>query len=295
MRRTGGIIVFQLPNAVLNRDDLMLMVKVGYKDAQIPLMIESKWDLVLENDLGHIIPSGGLANIVARVFYLNRPAPGTLVRLQVQPEGKEGTRNANVRSPIVAKWKSDKKMVSDPDGTVNFLATSDINGLVKATVEAVDLENVQSIYDPVTDKDLEGNLPWDRYYGNYVYMEIDNDLRKFQPRHVEQIEIPIRVLHVVKENMFPEKLSFKEHIFPYLLRYYVRYFPWLHTSQDEKDHGYTQFLNLESYDDVSKKIGRIIDYLSLDNNNWYKMPRSRDFPINGLQLIKRWQEHGMPQ
>jgi hypothetical protein len=295
MRHTGGIIVFQLPNAVLNRDDLMLIVKVVYKDAQIPLMIESKWDLVLENDRGHIIPSGGLADIVARVFYLNRPAPGTLVRLQVQPEGKEGTRNANVRSPIVAKWKSDKRMVSDPDGTVSFLATSDVNGLVTAAVEAVNLENVQSIYDPVIDKDLEGNLPWDRYYGNYIYMEIDNPLRKFQRRHVEQIEIPIRVLHVVKEDMFPAKLSFKEHIFPYLLRYYVRYFPWLHTSQDEKGHGYNQFLNLESYDDVSKKLGRIIDYLSLDDNNWYKMPRSRDFPINGLQLIKRWQEQGMPQ
>lgn len=147
----------------------------------------------------------------------------------------------------------------------------------------------------VCEKKIILQYDWDRYYGNYVYMEIDNALRKFQPRHVEQIEIPIRVLHVVKEDMFEEKLSFKRHIFPYLLSYYVRYFPYLHTRQDEEEHGYTQFLNLESYKDVSKKLGLVIDYLGLEDNNWYKMPRSRDFPINGLELIKHWQEQGMPQ
>ena len=87
------------------------------------------------------------------------------------------------RSPIVAKWKDNKEKL-----------TTDSDGKVVAMVQAIDLENSPEIFDPVENKYVKGELRWDRYYGNYVYMEINNDLRKFQYRAVEQIEIPVRVL-----------------------------------------------------------------------------------------------------
>jgi hypothetical protein len=83
-------------------------------------------------------------------------------------------------------------------------------------------------------------------------MEIDNDLRKFQYSHVEQIEIPVRVLHTLEkpeEIATKDTITFTDYIRPKLLKYYVRYFPWIHTFQ-RADGTYSQFLNLENYDQV---------------------------------------------
>ena len=56
-----------------------------------------------------------------------------------------------------------------------------------------------------------------------------------------------------------------------------------------------QFLNFENYDEVRNRITEIIRRLSLNDNEWNKMPRSRDFPIGGVQLIMRWLVEGMPE
>ena len=286
MKKTGGLVVFKLSNDVLNRNDLMIVVDVIRDDKKIPLMIETEWDLVLESERGLTIPSGHTADVTALVYHLNRPAHNCSVRLLVQPSGEMlFYRRRSRRSPIVAKWQDKKeKLITDMDGRVN------------ATVEAIDLENSQELYDPIKEKNVKGELDWDRYYGNYVYMEINNDLRVFQYRAVEQIEISVRVLHVIKnlDSTPPNRMTFEDYIFPKLLKYYVRYFPWLHTFQRPND-TYVQFLNLESYEEVSGNIQEIIRRLSLDDNEWDKMPRSRDFPIGGVELIKRWLAESMPR
>jgi hypothetical protein len=194
-------------------------------------------------------------------------------------------RRRSRRSPIVAKWKDDKEKL-----------TTDVDGRIATTVQAIDLENSPEIFDPVENKYVKGELRWDRYYGNYAYMEINNDLRKFQYRAVEQIEIPVRVLHVVKNLDFisARQITFKEYIFPKLLKYYVRYFPWLHTLETANE-TYMQFLNFENYDQVRDNITEMIRRLSLDDNKWNKMPRSRNFPIGGAELIIRWLIAGIPE
>jgi hypothetical protein len=286
MKRTGGIFVFKLPSGVLARDELMLQVDVlVHNDIRVPLMIESEWDLVLEGHRGITIGSRRTADVVGRVYYLNRPAPNCSVRLLVQPSGEMVfLKKKSRRSPIVARWKYEKEEL-----------TSGSDGRIRATVEAIDLENSPKIYDPVKKKYVKGDLEWDRYYGNYVYLEISNDLRRFQNNHVEQIEIPIRVLHSIETtgSVTAKEISFEDIIFPKLLKYYVRYFPWLHTI--ESGETYTQFLNLEAYEDVSGNIDEIIRRLSLNDDEWDKMPRSRDFPIGGVDFIIQWLTKGMPK
>jgi hypothetical protein len=289
MQRTGGLLVFQLPADVLNRDDLRLVITVENNNGKfLPLILESEWDLVLESERGITMASRNEKEIIARVYYLNRPWPNCPVRLSVQPSGEISfLTKKNTRSPIVASWKVENKELITDD-----------NGIVKATIEAVDLENLkQEVFDPVKNRYVKGDLDWDRYYGNYVYMEIDNDLRRFQYSHVEQIEIAVRVLHALEEPKIlaaENEITFKDYIFPKLFKYYVRYFPWLHTIETQDD-TYRPFLNLEDYDQVSSNIFEIIRRLELNDDDWDKMPRSRDFPVGGVELVKHWLINRMPQ
>jgi hypothetical protein len=292
MQRTGGVAIFSIPEKALHKGDLTLLVEVLDKDDSWPLMIESRWDLVLESRRGVTLGSKQFADIIARIYYLNRPAPNCPVSLSVQPSGDTFfLRSSNRRSPIVARWSE------NTDDNNNNLKFSDCDGRVVARVEAINLENLeQPIFDPVKNIYVKGELDWDRYYGNYVYMDIENESRIFQYQHREQIEIAVRVLHVVqiKDDMSYEGVTFNNSIFPKLLKYYVRYFPWLHTLETQND-TYVQFLNLENYDDVSNNIAEITRRLNLNHDNWDKMPRSRDFPIGGAELISHWLVKGMPK
>ncbi len=166
-----------------------------------------------------------------------------------------------------------------------------------ATAEAISLEDLKDkIFDPIKNIYVKGELDWDRYYGNYLYMNIENKSRRFQFESIEQIPIPVRVLNVIEriESIPVENITFSTWIFPKLFRYYIRYFPWLNTYKT-RDGIYEDFLKLESYDDVSNNISKIIHQLSLDDTDWNKMPRSRDFPIGGLELLERWVAAGMPR
>jgi hypothetical protein len=288
MKRTGGILVLKIPTEVSDRDDLVLEVDVVPHDngKGVPLMVESEWDIVLESERGLTLTSEQTADIIATIYHLNQPARNCPVRLLVQPSGEMYfDRRRSRRSPIVAKWKNDKEKL-----------TTGVDGKIAATVQAIDLENSPEVFDPVENKYVKGELRWDRYYGNYVYMEINNNLRKFQYSAVEQIEIPVRVLHLVKnlDSISTNEITFKNYIFPKLLKYYVRYFPWLHTIETAGEH-YIQFLNFENYDQVKNSITEILRRLSLNDNEWNKMPRSRDFPIGGIELIIRWLVAGMPE
>ena len=290
MKRTGGILIFRIPHDVsINKEDLVVMVYAvpsGSKKKNVPLMTESEWDIVLESERGITLASQQTAEIIAKVYHMNKPAHNCSVRLLVQASGDmhfNGRRSR--RSPIVAKWKDDKEKI-----------TTDLDGKVITMAQAINLENSPEVFDPVENKYVKGELSWDRYYGNYIYLEINNDLRKFQYRAVEQIEIPVRVLHMIKNhNVISAKdITFQNYIFSKLLKYYVRYFPWLHTFETSNE-TYIQFLDFENYDQVRNNITEIIRRLSLNDNEWNKMPRSRDFPIGGVQLIMRWLVEGMPE
>lgn len=290
MKRSGGILVFKIPIDVpINREDLVVEIYVVPSDNEkkdVPLMTESEWDIVLESERGLTLTSEQTADIIAKVYHMNQPAHNCSVRLLIQSSGDmHFNRRRNRRSPIVAKWKDDKERL-----------TTDVYGKVAAIVQAIDLENSPEVFDPVENGYVKGELRWDRYYGNYVYMEINNDMRNFQYGAVEQIEIPVRVLHKVKnlDSISTKDITFKNYLFPKLLKYYVRYFPWLHTVETT-DETYMQFLNFESYDEVRGNITEMIRRLSLDDNEWDRMPRSRDFPVGGVELIIRWLLAGMPE
>lgn len=289
MKRTGGFLVFKIPpTGMFDLEDLILEVEAVPYDGvkNIPLMTESEWDIILECERGVTLCSGRTGDIEATIYHVNRPVHNCPVNLFTQPSGEVFFhRRSNRRSPIVAKWKDDKEKL-----------ITDIYGKIKAKVQAIDLKNSPEIFDPVKNKYVHGELEWDRYYGNYVYLEINNDLRRFQYRAVEQIEIPVRVLHIVNDldPISTNRITFRDDIFPKLLKFYVRYFPWLHTIESA-DETFIQFLNLESYDEVKSNIGEILHRLGLNDNEWNKMPRSRDFPIGGIEMIKQWLVGGMPE
>jgi hypothetical protein len=262
MKLTGGLLIFRLADHLDTRDDLNLVIEVVKTDSSIePLMIESEWDIVLESSRGITIGSSMTAEVIAKVYRKNRGIQGHKVRLFTEPQ--------NRRSPLV---------VSFIDSTIN----TDTEGKIKATLKAIDLMNANGVYDPI-DRLKYDKLPTDRNYGNYVYLEIDNKLRRTRPA-VEQIEIPVRVLHVVNLESIPiEEISFRRHILP-LFSYHIRYFPWLHVV--EKQNSYVQFLDLENVKSFSRFTPVIIARLSKDEGEWEKMPRSRDFPLGGVEMIR---------
>jgi hypothetical protein len=110
---------------------------------------------------------------------------------------------------------------------------------------------------------------------------------------VGEVSIPVRVLHVVKpEKISSNDISFENDIKP-LFSYYIRYYPWLHAKK-ETSGKFSIRLDLGNYDDVKANIDKTIEHLEKDDGNKNKMPRSRDFPIGGIKLIKQWQKLGMP-
>jgi hypothetical protein len=121
----------------------------------------------------------------------------------------------------------------------------------------------------------------------------------------------VRVIHSVNLEQFQNKeIDFKEDILKLLFKYYLRYFPWIHVEVESDNQLsqprtiYTRFLDLGSFDfnitrdtqdwgQVQKfieKIDKLIDRLDKKEDNWKKMPRSRDFPDQGLELIKLWRK-----
>lgn len=268
MRRTGGLLVFSLPRRMAGLADVRLAVDV-VKDGAFrhPLMAETEWDLVLLSDRGVTLGSGEKATAVARVYQRNRPATNRTVTLRTQPQ--------NRRSPIVASF-------------VDSELTTDQNGEMHAVIHALDLMNAGRVYDPITLLNYD-RLPSDRYYGNYVYLAIPNPLRRTNPA-LEEIEISVRVLHKIDPAHIPAQPSFKRDVQP-LFAYQVRYLPWLHVRHTGQ--GYERFLDLDDYNSFSDNAQEIIRRLELDEQAREKMPRSRDFPVGGVEVISRWYASGM--
>ena len=84
-------------------------------------------------------------------------------------------------------------------------------------------------------------------------------------------------------------MNFKDHIHP-LFEHYIRYYPWLHVKYNSDFEEFERQFDLNVELKVKNKINTVIDRLTMDINSEKKMPRSRDFPKGGIELIKRWKE-----
>jgi hypothetical protein len=215
---------------------------------------------------------------------------------------------------------------------VSFTSTKAncINGIARCSIQARNLEDSEEIKDPVSGYDREneknkdnqkikgtigGDLPWDRYYGNYVSLTIEP-----LTKPIIRLVLPVRVLHSVQLDKLKPSIEqldrgVIEQTARKLLSYYTRYYPWLHASYAYTNDIppkliYSQFLKIQEflrfmetgddfidnsdldhwdlvYDAVSK-INHLLDRLDRDDSDWGKMPRSRDFPYNGVQFLKLW-------
>jgi hypothetical protein len=303
--RDGGVCIFRLPgNSVFENDysDLSICIKVSKKDSQdnSSFLKEPFYDIMLKDNQKFLTLGSAKKSekVLVRVYKKNKLARGDRVWLLLNSL-------PNDKSPKVVSW-NDSSVSSD-------------SGTVECSLQTVDLENcTEAIVDPIFPKQSEedepvkisGELPWDRYYGNYVSIKLNSD-----EKYDVQINIPVRVLHEVKTR-FIESMDIltKEEIqdiVTKILSYYTRYYPWLHVrymyARTANDNiikpTYVQFLKIKEYlDFVSPrhihgwhsaqgaigKINHFLDRLERDEHDWRKMPRSRDFPINGTEFLKAW-------
>ena len=161
---------------------------------------------------------------------------------------------------------------------------TDSSGRAMCRIKAVDLNNMDR-NDPVTGTVIN-SLPWDRQAGNFVYASIENPLRRTDPK-VEEIEVAVRVLQKIDSNDIPSEPTFELNVKP-LFAYYLRYFPWLHV-RDVGDR-FERFLDLSDAEELLDVVDSIIQRLQLDEQDPSKMPRSRDFPRGGVEILKRWRD-----
>jgi hypothetical protein len=302
--RDGGICIFRIPQTIREFDKIKIAIK-AIKNQNKPhmFMIEPKYDLLVNNNQRFLVLGSGKKKeeVQVRVYKNNRLYKDSNIELILKSEKNDG-------SPLVAEWI-----------TTNTISN---NGIAICYVKTLDLENCKDgVEDPVltglsgnnnnVPLKISGELPWDRYYGNYLSLKIES-----KEKPVIKLNIPVRVLHSVKsedieniDDLDKEKI---QDIVIKMLSYYTRYYPWLHVeysyAKDNKDDGrikpvYNQFLRIKEHLDFISRdhihdwhsvqggvsnINHFLERLERDDNDWRKMPRSRDFPINGVEFLKTW-------
>ena len=306
---SGGICIVQFPENITDLSALSMSVITKKNNEKIqPFMKEPEYDLLINNDQKYLVlESKKKEELKIKVYQKNYPTKNRNIRVILET-------HRNERSPTVARWTSTE-------------AISDIDSLLTCYVQAHDLEHSKEIDDVIIvgfDEDkkkirrgkLSGELPWDRYYGNYLSIKIDNDtLISDNKNPTIKFNIPIRVLHSVQLDELKDDIDElnkdKIHeVMTKILSYYVRYYPWLHTqyvyagmpSQPAKL-AYAQFLKIREFliyvdtDDIDNwelvqncvnNINHFLDRLTKEDNDWKKMPRSRDFPFNGVEFLKMY-------
>jgi hypothetical protein len=306
---SGGVCIFPIPEDITNVGDLRVSVMVCENNDLQPFMREPDHDILLvNNEKFLVLESGKLLELKCVVYENNRLCTKDI---EIKLEHHE-----NDDSPNVASWTSTRAKC--------------INGIVTCSIQARNLENSEEVKDPVSGYDhgngknaekqmirgtISGDLPWDRYYGNYVSMAIDPPSKP-----IIRLVLPVRVLHSVRlEKLKPsiEQLDKEviEQTATKLLSYYSRYYPWLHAKYTYTDEippklVYSQFLKIREYlrflenggdfmdnsdldhwdlvYDAVSRINHLLVRLDKDDSDWGKMPRSRDFPYNGIAFLKMW-------
>jgi hypothetical protein len=299
--RDGGICVFQLPDNIRELDKFRIEVRVTRAENRIQhtFLKEPRYDLIFNDDQKFVILESAEKHkeVKVRLYENNKLAKNNDIKLILRTE-------KNIYSPVVALWS-------------DFSARSEM-GIASCFMESINLENcVEGVEDPVLSRlpgsqnptKIDGELPWDRYYGNYLSLRIQSN-----EKPIIKVNIPVRVLHRVDSTYLKnindlDKETIQD-ILIKILSYYTRNYPWLHVQymyvKDDDGRAkavYNQFLRLKEYlDFMSKdhihdwhsvqesitKINYFLDRLERDDNDWKKMPRSRDFPINATEFMKAW-------
>ena len=317
--QSGGTHIVQFPDGIEDLSILSMTITTKKNNEKTQtFMIEPEYDLLIDNDRKYLIlESGKKEELKVQLYEKNRPSKNRNIRVILDDY-------EDASSPKVARW------------TKNGVIPIE-DSLLTCYVQANDLENSEEIDDTVIPganvekrqifdeekkqairEKLTGDLPWDRYYGNYISIKIDNKSigsgNKKEP--TIKFNIPVRVLHSVRlddklkeaiDNLDSDKI---QEVMTKILSYYVRYYPWLHTEyvykglpQNPAILAYHQFLDITKYLEYVTKneignwhsvqdsvisINHFLDRLTREDNDWKKMPRSRDFPFNGVEFLKMY-------
>lgn len=306
--QSGGIFVVQLPSIIKDLSKFGMSVQTKKNNEKTKsFMIEPEYDLLIDNDKKYLIlESGKKEELKIQVYKRNCPSKNRNIQLILDDY-------ENDSSPKVATWVKNE-------------VTYNEDSVLTCYVQARDLENSEKIDDSVIigfDEEkcevirgeLFGNLPWDRYYGNYISIKIDNNSIRSDDRKEPPIKfnIPVRVLHSVllddklKRGINELNLEKIQEVMTKILSYYVRYYPWLHTEYAYTDLSepaklaYSRFLDITrflvyvgkndigNWGPVQKSVdgmNHFLDRLLREDNDWKKMPRSRDFPFNAVEFLK---------
>jgi hypothetical protein len=303
LSRDGGVCIFRIPENVSDLDKFGIAVIAKRNDAageHSPFMREPLYDMILKDNQKFLTLGSAKEDerVVLRIYKNNKLARDENVQLVLKNE-------INDTSPIVASWNG-----------VNVVSS---NGIVECSLSTLDLENCkEGVVDPILSKvsesgesvKISGELPWDRYYGNYVSLKIVSS-----EKPTIKLNIPVRVLHTVKQQHIESISSLDKEqiqdIVTKMLGYYARYYPWLHvqyryaigTDDSVAKPTYVQFLRIKEHLDFTSprhihgwhsvqgaitKINHFLERLERDQHDWKMMPRSRDFPVNGIEFLKAW-------
>lgn len=259
IKKSGGIKVVKLSDEQRSNIETLDMA-IGIQKSDEPLknlLTEPTWNIILDEDECIKMYSNERIELSGKIFNKNK----------LYLESKElalGTYE-DPNSPLVASFE--KKEITTDGGRFNV------------EIISRNLENSELIYDPVTKKKIKGDLPWDRYYGNALSIRFKT-IEEQNPG----IEILVRVIHTFNKSKVPVIEDIKK-----IFSYYARYYPWLHVRIDNCN--YIQFINFnaEDLEDHLIEYGRSMKtrLVDLQDDDWYKMPRSRDFPKNGdIAILK---------
>jgi hypothetical protein len=299
---SGGTHILHIPSIVKELDKLQLEIEVTRDSKNFyKYMKEPKYDLsFINNQKFLILESNEKRELQIRIFKENR-ITNKDIDLEI------GHYEVD-RSPTVA-FCNEKLITKD--------------GITVCYIQALNLENSEEIEDPISgvysDTEeirvkLSGDLPWDRYYGNYVYVKLKDKENK--KKSIIKYNIPVRVLHSIDLKKAKEELldglnrEGIQKVVTKMLTYYTRYYPWLHveyryrvslTNPPQLVYNQflkiTEFLNFIEEEDLNHwhivehtitKINHFLERLEKDDHDWKKMPRSRDFPFHGVEFFKMW-------
>jgi hypothetical protein len=297
---SGGVCVVSIPASIETLDKLGVEI-VCTKDNGAPktLLQEPKFDLLLNDEPNYLVLSSGEKKELAFKVFKNNKIMNDLSEV----EFNQGQYGHNF-SPLVV-WTLGKG--HSEAGSYVF------------NIEARNLENSDEVADPIygvadSESDgfrvkMSGELPWDRYYGNYIFIKMNAD----GVSNIQQ-NIPVRVIHSVpldelKEDVMALDKEKIQEVVTKLMSYYTRYYPWLHvryryvnTSEGPKK-SYEQFLKIKEFlsfideehldhwhsvHESISNINHLLERLQLPDHDWKKMPRSRDFPYHGVEFLRLW-------
>ncbi len=299
--KSGGVYILQYPNDMKNLDRLSTEVVCTKNDAESKtLMKEPEFDLLLDKEPNYLVLSSGEEKELGIKIFQNNRLLSDINDLELIVGKYE-----HEYSPLVA-WPMDNGHYE--------------KGIYVCNIQARNLENSEEVGDPiygvVPDSEpaemrvkISGDLPWDRYYGNYISIRL-----KSKGGIVIQQNIPVRVLHSVPiDKLKPYVIGLDKEIIQEvvtkLMSYYTRYFPWLHVNyeyintKEGPKKTYQQFLKIkESLSFISEedlghwhsvhesvsKINHLLERLERHEHDWKKMPRSRDFPSHGVEFLRMW-------